>query len=447
MEERVDRFSEIEDIATRYADIPFEAIVKEDLLRRGIAWSSEALEIAARSKRKAYFIFSFDMVPIEDMGQKEFAKAPEEIRLTGGPFDFNPTIVSVRLNPNSPYCVGCDEEGLALMMDDRVLARVELQKSPEYYGRTLSNGKLVEDIVPTIEWGYLLYLTTFRLCQYHGVEQECQFCDINKNFRQQKKSGRAFTPVKSVEEILEALSIIASTDSDSKAYTVTGGSITGTLEGMSEIDFYVRYPEAIEKRWPGKWIGKMVVQALPRDEVCRMHDAGVRVYHPNFEIWDKRLFELYCPGKARHIGRDEWIRRILDAATVFGEDRVIPNFVAGVEMASPEGFSSIDEAIASTAEGLDFFMSHGISPRFTTWCPEPLSVLGKKSQGAPLEYHVRLLQVYRETRKRYKLPPMIGYGDPGLGKAVFSVSAFMDVLGQCPKCQKSKLSQGNCEKP
>jgi len=128
------------------------------------------------------------------------------------------------------------------------------------------------------------------------------------------------------------------------------------------------------------------------------------------------------------VGRDEWIRRILEAAKVFGADRVIPNFVAGVEMAPPEGFLSVEEAIASTAEGLDFFMSHGISPRFTTWCPEPLSVLGKSRKGAPLEYHVRLLQVYRETRKRYKLPPMIGYGDAGLGKAVFSVSAFMDVL-------------------
>ena len=428
MNKGTDIISEIEDLVARYPDIPVEAIVKEDLLRRGIAWTPEALEIAAQFKRKAYFIFSFDMVPLADMAQQEFSKAPEEIRLTGGPYDFSPTIISVRLNPSSPYCVKSSEEELVLMLGDRLVAGVELQKSPEYYSRTLSSGKPITDIVPTIEWGYLLYLTAFRLCQYHGDQEECQFCDINKNYRQQKKSGRPYTPVKSVEEILEALEIIAETDSDSKAYTVTGGSITGKLEGMSEIDFYIRYPEAIEKRWPGRWISKVVIQALPKDEVRRLYDVGVQVYHPNFEMWDKRLFELYCPGKARYIGRDEWIRRILDAATVFGPDRVIPNFVAGVEMASPQGFTSIDDAIASTAEGLDFFMSHGISPRFTTWCPEPMSVLGKNQEGAPLEYHIRLLQVYRDTRLRYKLPPMIGYGEPGLGKAVFSVSAFMDVL-------------------
>ena len=419
---------EIEELAGRYPDIPIEAVFKEDLLRRGMAWSAEALEIAAHFKRKAYFIFSFDMIPISGMEQKEHAKAPEEVRLAGGPYNFQPVIVSVRLNPASPYCVVSEEGSLVLKMDGQAIAEVQLQKSPEYYGRTLASGKPITDIAPTIEWGYLLYLTAFRLCQYFGAQEECQFCDINENYRQQKKSGRPYTPVKSVEEIVEAMEIIAAADSDSKAYTVTGGSITGTLDGMSEIDFYIRYPEAIEKRWPGRWISKVVVQALPKDEVQRLRDVGVQIYHPNFEIWDKRLFELYCPGKSRYVGREEWIRRILDAAAVFGPDHVIPNFVAGVEMALPAGFPTVDEAIASTTEGLEFFMSHGVSPRFTTWCPEPMSVLGKDQPGAPLEYYVRLLRAYRDTRAKYRLSPPAGYGEPGLGKAVFSVSSFMDVL-------------------
>jgi len=422
----------VEDLAADYPDIPLEVIFKEDLLRRGVAWSHEALDIASRFKRKAYFIFSFDMVPIAQMGQNENVKAPEEMRLTGGPFNLRPVVVSVRLNPLSPYRVEAEDDSLVLNLDGHAITGVELQQSPAYYDRTLSNGKPIMDIAPTIEWGYLLYLTIFRLCQYFGAQEECQFCDINENYRQQKKSGRPYTPVKTVEEILEALEIIASTDSDSKAYTVTGGSITSKLEGKSEVEFYVRYPEAIEKKFPGRWISKVVVQALSKDEVQRFRDAGVRIYHPNYEIWDQRLFEIFCAGKARYIGRDQWIRRILDAATVFGPQNVIPNFVAGIEMSRPDGFESVDDAIRSTAEGLDFFMSQGISPRFTTWCPEPLSVLGRSQEGAPLEYHVRLLRTYRDTRAKYRLPAPPGYGDPGLGKAVFSVSAFMDVLPPDP---------------
>lgn len=284
------------------------------------------------------------------------------------------------------------------------------------------------DVAPAIEWGYLLYLTVFRLCQYPSAGEGCLYCDINENYRQQKNAGRSLSPVKSVEEILEALEIIASVDNESKAYTVTGGSISGVLEGKSEIEFYARYPEAIERRFPGRWISKVVAQALPKDDVKKLKDSGAQIYHPNFEIWDARLFDRYCPGKARRVGRNEWLRRVLDAAEIFGPENVIPNFVAGVEMAPPDGFDSVDAAITSTAEGLEFFMSRNISPRFTTWCPEPMSVLGKDRRGAPLEYYIRLLRVYRDMRAKYKLASPRGYGEPGLGRAVFSVSSFMDVL-------------------
>ena len=422
------KLSEIENLAERNPDIPLEVIVKEDLLRRGISWSPEALAGAAEFKRKAYFIFSFDMVPISDMEHKENIKAPEEVRLTGGPYNFRPVVVSVRLNPDSPYRVESEDNSLVLKLVGDAVAEVELQKTPEYYRRTLSNGRPMAEVAPTIEWGYLVYLTVFRLCQYPAAGEGCLYCDINENYRQQKNAGRSYAPVKSVEEVMEALEVIASVDSDGKAYTVTGGSVTDTLEGKSEIDFYVRYPEAIERRWPGRWISKAALQAFPKDDVKRLKDAGVQIYHPNFEIWDARLFETYCPGKARHVGRDEWIRRILDAADVFGPENVIPNFVGGVEMAPPAGFESVDAAIASTTEGLEFFMSRGILPRFTTWCAEPMSPLGRERRGAPLEYYIRLLRVYRDTRAKYKLAAPRGYGETGLGQAVFSVSSFMDVL-------------------
>jgi len=424
-----ERLEEIQRLAVEHADLPVEVIVKEDLLRTGIAFSEDALRIAAGFKPKAYFIFSFDLVPISEMQQSENFRVPEELALVGGSWNFRRVIVSVRVNPLSPYRVEIAEDGrLVLQLGRDEIAEVRYPETPEYYRRTLSNGKPITDIAPTIEWGYLLYLTVFRLCQYFGKQEECRFCDINENYRQQKASGRPYTAVKSVEEVLEALSIIAETDSVSRAYTITGGSITSDLSGLSEAEFYARYPQAIEARFPGRWISKVVVQALPRDEVRRFKEAGVRIYHPNYEVWDSRLFQLLCGGKNRHVGRDEWIRRILDAAEIFGPSHVIPNFVAGIEMAKPFGFDNPEAALDSTCAGLDFFMSHGIVPRFTTWCPEPLSDLGREnSEGAPLEYHVGLLARWRDLLRRHRLAPPPGYGDPGIGNAVFSVSSFMDV--------------------
>lgn len=424
----------VEGLISRFPHIPREAVLKEDLLRTGIAFDDSALtdNLDGEVKPKSYFIFSFDQKPLAQLGEAARRRPPEEIALTGGPYELRRTIVSVRVNPDSPYRVERDEAGaLRLSMDGRVVADVGLPPMPEYYRHTLANGKTVMETAPTIQWGYLIYLTVLRLCQYFGAKEECQYCDINHNWRQHKQEGRPYTGVKPVADVLEALAIIDKYDTAkaSKAYTLTGGSVTSKVDGLEEADFYGRYAQAIEERFPNRWIGKVVAQALPKEEVQRYHDYGIRIYHPNYEVWDKRLFEIICPGKERYVGREEWHRRIFDAAEVFGPRYVIPNFVAGVEMAKPFGFATVDEAIASTAEGLNHFMSRGITPRFTTWCPEPATPLGKANpEGAPLEYHIRLLEVYRETLEKHGLKPPPGYGVAGAGNAVFSVSSFMDTL-------------------
>jgi hypothetical protein len=424
----------LEELLGRYPQVPAEAVLKEDLLRSGIAFDEAALtdNLEGGVKPKSYFIFSFDQKPLAELGAAATQRPPEEIALRGGPYELRRTIVSVRVNPESPYRIGRDDGALRLSLEGRELAAVDLPPMPEYYRHTLANGKTVMETAPTIEWGYLIYLTVLRLCQYFGAHEECGFCDINHNWRQHRRAGRPYTGVKPVEDVLEALELIDRYDAErtSKAYTLTGGSVTSSVEGLGEADFYGRYAEAIEDRFRGRWIGKIVTQALPREDVKRFKDYGVAIYHPNYEVWDARLFALISPGKQRYVGREEWHRRILDAAEVFGPRNVIPNFVAGVELARPFGFETIAEAIASTVEGLDYFMSHGVTPRFTTWCPEPTTPLGRDNpEGAPLEYHVGLLEAYREALDRHGLEPPPGYGEAGVGKAVFSVSSFMDVLG------------------
>lgn len=424
----------LDGLIARFPNIPREAILKEDLLRSGMAFDDSALteNDEGEVKPKSYFIFSFDHKPLRELGMAARRRPPEEVALRGGRLDLRRTIVSVRMNPESPYRVVRNAEGvLSLSLDGAPLAEVDFPEMPAYYRHRLANGKSVMEIAPTIQWGYLVYLTVLRLCQYFGAKEECQYCDINHNWRQHKQEGRPYTGVKPIDEVLEALEIIDRYDvlRSSHAYTLTGGSITSRVDGLEEADFYGRYAEAIEQRFPGRWIGKVVAQALPKADVQRFKDYGIRIYHPNYEVWDERLFSIICPGKERYVGRAEWHRRIFDAAEIFGARYVIPNFVAGAEMARPYGFATVDEAIASTAEGLDYFMSRGVTPRFTTWCPEPSTPLGRDNpQGAPLEYHIRLLEVYRETLEKYGLQPPPGYGPPGPGNALFSVSSFMDTL-------------------
>src|SRR5207248_5301878 len=242
---------------SRFAQIPREAVLKEDLLRTGIAFDESALSdnLDGDVKPKSYFIFSFDQKTLPELGEAARRRPPEKMALTGGPYELRRTIVSVRVNPDSPYRAARGEDGaLGLSLDGRDLAGVTLPPMPEYYRHTLDNGKTVMETAPTIQWGYLVYLTVLRLCQYFGAHEECQFCDINHNWRQHKRAGRPYTGVKPVEDVLEALAIIAEHDDGaSHAYTLTGGSVTSTVDGLAEADFYGRYAQAIGERFPGRW--------------------------------------------------------------------------------------------------------------------------------------------------------------------------------------------------
>src|SRR4051794_4245648 len=145
----------LEDLIERFPHIPPEAVVKEDLLRTGIAFDESALtdNLDGEVKPKSYFIFSFDQKPLAELGVAAKRRPPEELALTGGPYALRRTIVSVRVNPDSPYRVECDDAGvLRMTLDGRHLAEVSLPPMPEYYRHLLANGKTVMETAPTIQW-------------------------------------------------------------------------------------------------------------------------------------------------------------------------------------------------------------------------------------------------------------------------------------------------------
>ncbi|MBL8018930.1 MAG: radical SAM protein, partial [Leptospirales bacterium] len=70
------RLAELTRLEGIYRDIPFEAIVKQDVLRMGLAFEDASLD--GEFKAKDYFIFTFDHVPLADQKDSIRFKVPEE---------------------------------------------------------------------------------------------------------------------------------------------------------------------------------------------------------------------------------------------------------------------------------------------------------------------------------------------------------------------------------
>ena len=350
----------LESYFKKYPDVPEETILKQHLLSLGHWFSDAALRATAGALVKSYRLFSYDLVPMADLKRGEHRRVPEHFVLLNGPYGMRPVAIQTSLSPHSPYLIDVVDGRLVMTTEGRVLAEVRFPKTPDYYAKSLPDGTPYHEIV-----AFGTFITIFRNCQYWGAREECKFCDINENARQMKLS-RDFTltaPVKSVEDVVRVCDEVAS---DARrhgvsvpGFVLSGGSITKTLHGKSEVDFYEEYIRAI-KGSSAKPRITFEVNARPRAEVERYKAAGADNIHFNMEVWEKRLFEWINPGKASRIGWDNWVRWMCEAVEVFGKGSVQPSFVSGVEMARPHGYQSVAEAVKSTSTGFEYLMSRGM---------------------------------------------------------------------------------------
>ncbi len=425
------KINELEGYIKRYSDMPKEVILKEDVLRNGLRFSEAALEGSDLYQIKSYYLFSTDRTKIEDMSKQENLRAPEEIKLTKGLYDLRPTVVAVRLSSNSPYLVDKIEGRLVLKAHDQIISDVTYRIRPEYYNDVMSDGCLCSDVAPSTSWGNTVFVTIMRMCQYWLDKEECKYCDINLNFTENKKAGRQLIGHKKPGQIIEAVRKIFHEKYDGAGRTLmlSGGTVTTKVEGKNDFEFYRDYVIPVKEALGGRWSLELQGAAKDKETFKLMKAAGVDVFHPNIEVWDKNLFEIICPGKNRFVGRDEWIKRTVEAVDVFGEGNVTPAFVAGVEMAKPWGFKTVSEAVKSTSEGFDYLMKNGVVPRLFQWVVEPHSNLAGQEPPS-LEFDLEIIRAWYENFKKYRVPLPRGRGQMGPGTATNCNSAYLD-MGPC----------------
>jgi len=99
---------------------------------------------------------------------------------------------------------------------------------------------------------------------------------------------------------------------------ITGGTILTTYQGKTGEEWYSGFLEAIGKKliqWP---FTCLQIAALDDEGWRRIYDTGCPMVQANIEVWDRRLFEIVCPGKNEVVGYDEWLRRLISAVKIFG---------------------------------------------------------------------------------------------------------------------------------
>lgn len=218
------------------------------------------------------------------------------------------------------------------------------------------------------------------------------------------------------ETLAEAVAL-AKQDITLKDLKICGGAL---YDIKKEAGFYKRALEAIVEQNGAPEEIQIFSQAFDEEDQRDLKSLGATNVLFNLEVWNERLWPALLPGKARAIGRGEWLRRLTKAVDIFGRGHVGCGFVGGFECAPRSGFLSQEEAFAGYVEAFETLLERGIVPWFTVWTAVPFVGGFEVDDPPPTEFYLRLGQKLHELMEKHGFYadlgfPTLGVDPPTLG--------------------------------
>ena len=386
-----------EKLLDAFPDTPRNIIVHADVLRRGIRMTRDLQDAGAEAC-------------ITGLTNKLMEAALGKVPIPGQfHFKSDETTVDIKIDERSPYEIRKDgERTFRLFCGEHDLGAVKFTKRPSYIGKQTSDGKEVAPMI--MQRGpFCILVSPLDFCAYLKKGEACKYCllSLAMEVGVQRKWVDAIPDFNTLAEAVE----IACKDVHLKDLKICGGALYDTRK---EAGFYRQCIEAILERIDMPEELTVFSQAFDREDQKSLRELGVRNALFNLEVWNDRLWPELLPGKARAIGRSEWIRRLEDAVDIFGRGHVGTSFVAGFECAPRPGFLSRDEALRSYIEAFAFLIERGIVPWFTVWTASPL--VGGFSEDDPpsTEFYLRLGAALHELLEKHGLYPDLGFPEMGV---------------------------------
>ncbi|MBN2122939.1 MAG: nitrogen fixation protein NifB [Deltaproteobacteria bacterium] len=340
--------------------------LKAEILLGGVNIERSALE--GEFKEEIHRVFEWDPL------WHERGRYPSELILPDG------AVLPIRKNAGAPYCLAVEEDKLLLKKDGDPLFEVEYIKRPAFYDRQTSDGMPMWRIAEFSAERAKVGITYDTQCLFWETHEQCRYCNFVPTRRTHEEMLAVPTPLQHAEAVAAAY------QEGARNLCVTGG----VLPEREEFLRCNRIGRAIRKITGEEKIPGHVNLVAPTDlrEIDRLHETGFESVCMSIEIWDENLFKGICPGKARWVGRENWIRALEYAVGLFGPGKVMSVFVAGLEPKQ------------SLMEGAEYLASRGVLPVPTPWFPSPGSAY-EGHRTPTVEWHLDLGDRLRELWVRY----------------------------------------------
>ena len=288
-----------------------------------------------------------------------------EVMLPGGLYTNIP--VEEDFAKTSPYSLHREGGKYTIRREAEEVAEVKLLPRPKFYDMKTSSGKQMSR-VGVLQGTYLgIYPTA--LCEFWKMDprMNCKFCSVGLNL------GETEEEEKKVEEVAETA--LAARDECGVTFVHFNSGFCEAGDELEKLEPYIR---AIKGK-TGLLVG---VQAIPSDDLSkydRLKELGVDHVSFCMEIVDPAEFTKTCPGKAKYLGQERFLRAMEYCSRLFGKGKVAGEIIAGLE--SPE----------STIEGIEKFAKMGAVSTVCVFRP----CRGTDYQDVPPPKYEEMLPVFR----------------------------------------------------
>lgn len=387
----------LKDVIKKYSELPQTFILKVDVQRRGIIYTESAKALLNPD------IHQIQQINGRNGGGMTLSKdyAPVGLSLKDGSLLISGYDFDLSKMQRDPYVVDAINGKPYITDDGEVFEEVSFWEKPDFYDKKASNG------IPMYTYATArpqrLDINMSAYCHFWDKPGEgCKYCPFTPNYKKSGRTNERHDPQLIAETVKEALK----QKGRFSAILLTGGSVLSGKEVLDdEVDGYIELLQLIGenfeqgKRFPSQ----LIATAFNEKQLERLYNkTGLMTYTADLEILNEEKFNWICEGKAKHVGFQEWKRRLYVAVDIFGRGNVNSGCVLGCELAQPNGFVTEDEAYSAVVETATELAEHGVGLGANVWRAASNSIL--QNQKTPtLDYFIKTYKAFDELHHKYQL--------------------------------------------
>jgi hypothetical protein len=348
-------------------DFTNPAHLKLALLSEGMRFDDSALKkVGSLQKEK---IRSYNNSDYTDI-----LTVPQEVHLGDG------IIVGTHWRNESPWEFREENGKIILFYGNNSITEVGIFERPKYYDQEIADGIPARRVGVTLGKGAVSFFMREN-CTYWNRGKPCKFCSLaptQKTFNETENYKTPELVGKVIEKVLEC-------GDELHHIQFSGGS---DWNHDNEFKEYIE-AVAVVSNVLGRRIDGNLITMPPRDLslINEAYNKGMNHISFNLEVWDPKLFDYVCPGKAESYGREKIIEALEYAATVF-KNGTYTTTVGGLE------------SLETMFEGWEYLASKGVAPAFNIFHPNPKSVFRDK-QAPSIDYLLEAARFQHEIYKAY----------------------------------------------